>query len=179
MAGLQAIRHGAAGRRHKAAGCRHRAAGCGHRAAGCGHRAAGCRHGDAGCRHGAAGCRHGAASCRHGVAGRTALCCLRTKRSGESTSMPTNRWSNSRTVDRPRVCIAQPHSAVPGGRGLEAWGGGLGAAACAPSSSRPQWHSFAAYFERPPRVILVEFSGGGVGRRSHTGVRASSDDWCA
>ena len=52
-------------------------------------------------------------------------------------------------------------------------------AACAPCSSRPQWHSFAAYFERPPRVILVVFSGVGVGRRSHTGVRASSDDWCA
>ena len=47
---------------------------------------------------------------------------MRTKRSGESTSMPTNRWSNSRTVDRPRVCIAQPHSAVPG----EVWGGGVG-----------------------------------------------------
>ena len=43
-----------------------------------------------------------------------------------------------------------------------AWRRGV-AAACAPCSSRPQWHSFTAYFERPPRVTLMECSGAGWG----------------
>ena len=99
----------------------------------------------------------------HGDARRTALCCLRTKRSGESTSMPTSRCSKSRRAGRPRLCIAHSHSAVPRGRrGFEAWLGGVGVEAWA--------------WRRGRGGVGVEAWGGGVGwpRRAHLAHRARS-----